>query len=130
MSRHAIIVIKNDNNEYLQYYDERWNSYLFLNCKLEDNFNDDTIKKYVADKLNIDINNITCKYISDKIHTKFSESAQKEKEYHHYFYKVIIDIPFSIDDNYKFFSYEKLMNDERIKKVNSDIIGFINELNL
>ena len=78
MSRHAIIVIKNDNNEYLQYYDERWNSYLFLNCKLEDNFNDDTIKKYVADKLNIDINNITCKYISDKIHTKFSESAQNE----------------------------------------------------
>ena len=33
MSKHAIIVIKN-NNKYLQYYDLRWDSYLFLNCKL------------------------------------------------------------------------------------------------
>ena len=31
----AIIIIKNKNNEYLQYYDERWNSYLFLNCRIE-----------------------------------------------------------------------------------------------
>lgn len=31
---HAIIIIKNEKGEYLQYYDERWNSYLFLNCKL------------------------------------------------------------------------------------------------
>ena len=129
MSKHAIIVIKNDNNEYLQYYDERWNSYLFLNCKLEDN-NENIIRKYVSDVLKVDINNITCEYISDKIHTKFSESAQKLKEYHHYFYKVIIGITFNISDNYKFLSYEKLMNDERIKKVNSDIIGFIKELNL
>lgn len=38
MSTHAIIIIKNENDEYLQCYDERWNSYLFLNCKLYDGF--------------------------------------------------------------------------------------------
>ena len=36
MGKHAIIVIKNEKNEYLQYYDKRWNSYLFLNCKMND----------------------------------------------------------------------------------------------
>ena len=34
MGIHSIIVIKNEKNEYLQYYDEKWKSYLFLNCKL------------------------------------------------------------------------------------------------
>ena len=28
MGKHAIIVIKNNNNEYLQYFDQRWNSFL------------------------------------------------------------------------------------------------------
>ena len=27
------MVIKNNKNEYLQYFDNKWNSYLFLNCK-------------------------------------------------------------------------------------------------
>ena len=46
MGKHAIIVIKNTNNEYLQYYDNRWKSNLFLNCKLDDNYNDETVKRY------------------------------------------------------------------------------------
>lgn len=33
MGKHAIMVIKNNKNEYLQYFDNKWNSYLFLNCK-------------------------------------------------------------------------------------------------
>ena len=79
-SRHAIIVIKNNENKYLQYYDERWDSYLFLNCKLSDN-NNEIVKEYVSKQLNIDINRITCIYVGEKVHTKFSESAKKEKEY-------------------------------------------------
>lgn len=129
MSKHAIIVIKNDDNEYLQYYDDRWNSYLFLNCKLEDN-DENIVKKYVSDILKVDVNKINCKYISDKIHTKFSESAKQEKEYHHYFYKVIINSEFNINNNYKFFSYDELKNDKRIREVNSDIVEFIKEFNL
>ena len=47
-SRHAIIVIKNNENKYLQYYDERWDSYLFLNCKLHDN-SDEIVKTEIVD---------------------------------------------------------------------------------
>ena len=34
MGKHSIIVIKNKKNEYLQYFDKKWNSYLFMNCKM------------------------------------------------------------------------------------------------
>ena len=49
----AIIIIKNKNNEYLQYYDERWNSYLFLNCRIESEFDIEKIKEEIRTKLNI-----------------------------------------------------------------------------
>ena len=78
-SRHAIIVIKNKENKYLQYYDERWDSYLFLNCKLYDDSNNEIIKEYVSKQLSIDINKITSIYVGEKVYTKFSESAQREK---------------------------------------------------
>ncbi len=68
--KHAIIIIKNLNNEYLQYYDERWTSYLFLNCKIEDKFDIEKVKIEVNQKLNV--NKIAVSYIMDKIHTKFS----------------------------------------------------------
>ena len=35
MGKHAIIIIKNEKDEYLQYFDEKWNSYLFVNCKMK-----------------------------------------------------------------------------------------------
>ena len=34
-SKHAIIIVKNMRGEYLQYYENSWNGYLFLNCKCE-----------------------------------------------------------------------------------------------
>lgn len=33
----------------------------------------------------------------------------------------------NLPDNYKWFSYDELKNDERIQKVNSDIVGFVKE---
>ena len=35
MHKHSIIIIKNERNEYLQYFDPKWNSYLFLNSKMK-----------------------------------------------------------------------------------------------
>ena len=37
MGIHSIIVIKNAQGKYLQYFDKRWNCYLFPNCKLPNN---------------------------------------------------------------------------------------------
>lgn len=133
MGKHAIIVIKNKNNEYLQYFDEVWNSYLFLNCKL-DEFSNEHIIDFVSKELNIGKESIKCELVGDKVHRKFSESAKLEKEYHHYFYNVVIDSldekKVLINNKYSWFSYDDLMNDERIQKVNSDIVSFIKEFNL
>ena len=135
MSKHAIIVIKN-NNRYLQYYDLRWDSYLFLNCKLLDNNMLEIVTDFVSKSLNIDKKYIKAKYIDFKIHKKFSESAKVEKEYTHYFYQVEVldNLPsndFIINNiQYKWFTYNELLNNKRIMTVNSDIVGFIKEFNM
>lgn len=135
--KHAIIIIKNDKNEYLQYYEKNWKSYLFLNCKLLDNFKEQDIVKEVIQKLKISNNDIKCNYLDDKIHKKYSVSDEKEKEYHHYFYSIEIEnMPslmkeqhFTIDSiQYSWYSLEELENDSRIQEVNSDIVGFIKKM--
>ncbi len=90
MSKHAIIIIKNSKNELLQYYDTRWESFLFLNCKLINDFESEVVKE-VSNKLHIQENEISCNLKMDEVHTKYSESAKMEKEYHHYFYNVKIE---------------------------------------
>ncbi len=136
--KHAIIIIKNSKNEYLQYYDKRWKSYLFLNCKLEENLKEkDIIIKEINKKLKISENNLQFNYLNDKIHKKYSVSAQKEKEYHHYFYNINIEnIPtimkeknFVINDiKFSWYNLQQLENDNRIQEVNSDIVKYVKEL--
>lgn len=137
MGRHAIIIIRNEEGKYLQYMDEKWNSYLFLNCKLEEDTRPDFIIDEVCERLILENEEIECSYIMDKIHTKFSQKDKRDKEYHHFFYTVEIeDMPefmkedtFEIDDiTYKWFSMEELENDERIQETNSDIIEFVKEI--
>lgn len=139
MGKHAIVVIKNDKNEYLQYFDERWNSYLFINYKLEGNFTNKDIIEKLSNELKIDKEEIECTYVAEKTHKKFSESAKKEKEYQHYFYTINIkNIPDKMkqksfifnDRKYKWYSFSELENDDRIQKVNSDIVGYIKEFNI
>lgn len=137
--RHAIIIINNSQGGYLQYYDSRWNSFLFLNLKMNKDFDDNDIKEDIHKKLDVSINSITTKFLMDKKHKKFSESAKIEKEYHHYFYLVTIDNisdlmkqeDFILNDiQYKWFTMEQLENDERIQKVNSDIVNYVKSLKL
>lgn len=136
MSKHSIIIIKNDKNEFLQYYDARWNSFLFLNCKLVENYEKEVIAD-VSSKLNIPENEISCKLEMDKVHTKYSESAKSLKEYHHYFFTVEIkDVPtimnqekFNINGiDYAWYNMDMLEKDERIQQVNSDIVNFVKEI--
>ena len=61
MGKHAIIIIKNKENKYLQYYDERWQSYLFLNCKINGADDIDIIRKNVEDTLGL--KDIISKYV-------------------------------------------------------------------
>ena len=132
---HSIIIIKNENGEYLQYFDTRWDSYLFPNCKLTNENHKQLINQYLIQNFNFLANEkYTIEYVMDKVHTKFSESAKVNKEYHHYFYNIKLDnIPnfmqnptFSANDKtFKWFSLTKLEEDKRIQQVNSDIVEFI-----
>lgn len=136
MGIHSIIVIKNDRNEYLQYFDERWNSYLFLNCKLPNGDDAGIVKEKISDALNIKKELIKVSLVGNKQHEKFSESDKINKEYVHYFYKV--DLDEKLEDNefevngikYKWFSYTDLMKNDRIQQVNSDIVQFVKEFNM
>ena len=47
LRKHAIIVIKNKKGEYLQYFEPSWQSYLFLNCKLENSYDTAKISEVV-----------------------------------------------------------------------------------
>ncbi len=139
MGKHSIIVIKNKNKEYLQYYDTIWNSYLFPNCKLSNNITNEIIINYIKEILNINKEEIACTYIGEKTHTKYSQKDKKYKEYTHYFYNVAINnlLPklkekeFIINNvTYTWLSNKELENKQRIKEVNSDIISYIKEFNL
>ena len=136
MGEHAIIVIKNEKNEYLQYYDKIWQSFLFLNCKLPNGNDTEIVKDKLFSEFKIEKEMIKVSYIGKKEHIKFSESAKTEKEYIHYFYNVKIDTDLIENmiklnsDKYKWFSYSDLLNDKRIQKVNGDIVGFIKEFNM
>ena len=132
MGVHAIIVIKNERNEYLQYFDNRWNSFLFLNCKLLDGENADIVK----DNLNVKKELIKVSLVVNKKHEKFSESDKIQKEYVHYFYKVDLNEKLNNEEfeingiQYKWFSYANLLKDKRIQQVNSDIVQFVKEFDI
>ena len=59
-----------------------------------ENFKEEDIVEEVTQRLKLSNNNLKCKYLDDKIHKKYSVSAEKEKEYHHFFYSSYIwEIP-------------------------------------
>ena len=134
---HAIILIKNKKDEYLQYYDKRWDSFLFLNCKLTDDNHIEIISDFLMQSLDLKLDNNQIIYAMDKVHEKYSESANKIKKYHHYFYVLEnIEMPedyktydFKVNDiEYTWLSLSEMENNERIQKVNKDILAFIKEI--
>lgn len=125
-SKHAIIIVKNIRGEYLQYYENSWNSYLFLNCKCENNKDIAKISDTVLEKLGI--KPLEIDYLFTKIHSKYSVKHEKMREYEHYFYLVDIGTEFMINNTkFKWFSMEELENDPEIMQINGDIISFVKE---
>lgn len=108
-SIHSIIIIKKDD-KFLNYYDDRWDMYLFPNIK--GNNIDEIKEKYNTDNVS---------FLFDKEHDKYSVSHGENRTYHHYFYEVKSDI----DGEY--FTLDELLEDPKVKENNSDIIGFIKE---
>ena len=108
-SIHSIIIIKKDG-KYLNYFDDRWNMYLFPNIK--GNNIEDIKKVYNTDNV---------KLLFDKVHSKYSLSHNEYRTYHHYFYEVNS----SIDGEY--FTLDELLDKPKVRENNIDIINFIKE---
>ena len=84
--------------------------YLFPNIKGND-------IEEIKNKYNT--NNV--KYLFDKVHEKYSIPNKETRTYHHYFYEVDKEI----DGEY--FSLNELLQKEKVKENNGDIIKFIEE---
>ena len=106
---HSIIIIKKEN-KYLNYYDDRWKTYLFPNIK----GNDIEEIKNMYHTENVEL-------LFDKVHDKYSPPNKEVKTYHHYFYIVKEDI------NGEYFTLDELLSIEKVRENNSDVIGYIRE---
>ena len=91
-AKHAIFIIRNKDGKYLQYHDKRWRSFLFLNCKIEDSFGSNQIKKFLWERLGMDKDSISIQFLKDMVHQKISVPSNTKKKYHHYFYLVEFDL--------------------------------------
>lgn len=110
-----------------------------MNCKMQNKDDKDKIIRKINESLLINSKCIKCEFIGEKTHKKFSESAKIEKEYVHYFYRIDLSNEIEkfnekefeiLNRKYKWFSFDELHKDERIKKVNSDILSYVKEFNI
>ena len=137
---HSIIVIKDEfntySNRYLVYHDKRWDCLFFPNYKQNMN-NEDYIIQHLSNELGIPAEDISLKFCMQKIHTKYSVPAEKDKVYNHYFYKATIkehpkgiqDDHFKVGDReYYWKTLEELEQDERVIANNLDIVNYVKEI--
>lgn len=137
---HSIVLIKDDfnrnPNRYLLYYDNRWNCKLFLNFHTvqgEDEDNIHNLENHV--KAELKTTPSSCRFAFERIHSKYSVSAQKEKYYQHRFYRMTLKNQsrvkkdsFEIDGKtYYWMSIAEMEKDTEIMEKNSDIVKFVKE---
>lgn len=137
---HSIVVIKDSYqkfpNRFLVYEDKRWDCEFFPNYKENPN-NEEFIKSHISSELKIEQRNIQLKFVSQKIHEKYSESAKENKIYSHKFYlATITDFPdftqqasFECDGKtYHWRSMSELEENSEVQKKNMDIVNYVKEL--
>ena len=106
---HSIIIIKKDD-KFLNYYDERWDTYFFPNIKGN---NIDEIKEQY------NVNEV--KLLFDKVHEKYSVPHNEVRTYHHYFYEIDSDV------EGEYYTLDDLLTLKNVKENNNDIINFLQE---
>ena len=138
---HSIVVIKDSfqkyPNRYLVYDEPNWdNCKFFLNYKENEN-NENFIRGHLSGELKVNPDKIKLQFKGQRIHPKYSVSEGKEKIYSHKFYLATIEeFPedmkkdtFEKDGRrYYWKSISELEADEKVRKYNSDIVGYVKEL--
>ena len=136
---HSIVAIKDTFNEYpnrfLLYYDARWKCYLFPNFK-DNADNESFIKEGISNKLKVKADGIDMMFLTRKRQQKYSESHKENRTYLHSVYKATIKkFPtaertdeFDMDGvKYRWMSIPEMESDDRIQKVNSDVVQLVKE---
>ena len=138
-SAFSLLIIKNKNNplQYLQCYDKRWKSYLFLYLHTNENEdkNIEKIKTFVCSNLNVAVEDVNIRFLFEKSHEKYSIPNKITRKYNHRFYEIDLSSfknyknnTFHIRGNkYTWMTLEEMMDNKTIMKKNSDIVGFIRE---
>lgn len=136
---HSIIAIKDTykefSNKFLVYDDSKWDCKLFPNYKSNQN-NEKFIVDHISHELKIREADISIRYLSQKIHEKYSQNHKEQRVYCHKLYFITIkqfpDImksnSFEIDGvQYYWMSISEMEKDNRIREVNQDIVDFVKE---
>ncbi len=137
----SIVVIKDSFNEYanrfLLYYDVDWDCKFFFNYHTMQEDNEKNIVARLSNELKIDKNAITVDYITEKIQSKYSERDKVNKVYEHrIYYANISDFTeltkqkeFEIDGKqFCWMTMEEMKKDNRIQKINDDVVSLVNSV--
>ena len=138
--RFSLIAIKDDfetfSNKFLLYYDAVWKCWFFFSFSTTDYDNEESIIQRLSNKLKVNRDCISLKYITTRIQPKFSEPDQVQKVYQHSLYRgKISDFPpdmlcneFEIDGTrYKWWTIEEMEQDIEIMEKNRDVVSFVKE---
>ena len=138
--RFSLIAIKDDfeefSNKFLLYYDEIWKCWFFFSFSTTDYDNEENIIQRLSNKLKVNRDSISLKYITTRIQPKFSERDKVQKVYQHSLYRgKILDFPsdmlcneFEIDGTrYKWWTIEEMEQDLEIMEKNKDVVSFVKE---
>lgn len=136
---HSIVAIKDTFNEYpnrfLLYYDTRWKCWLFPNFK-DNADNEGFIKEGISNKLKVKAEGIDMMFLTRRRQQKYSESHKEERIYLHSVYKATIKkFPsqerkdeFEVDGvRFKWMGIPEMEKDDRIQKVNTDVVQLVKE---
>ena len=121
----SLLAIRNNKNQYLQIYDERWQCWLFPYIRSTDD-NKSNVDAFAGNLLGTDVD---MSYVATAKHCKYSVSDKVYKIYNHKLYKLLVDteLPKLAEDDskYRWMSIDELEADESIIEKNDDIIAFV-----
>lgn len=126
----SLLAIVNPSGQYLQKWDNRWESWLFPYIRSTDN-NKSNMDAYASKMLD---EVVATKYVTCAKHCKYSVSDNVYKIYNHKLYKLLLNVVpqnmrehiFEIDGiKYRWMSIQEMEKDARIMEINEEIVAFV-----
>lgn len=114
----------NSDSKFLVYYDKDWKCWFFPNYKTIARGNVANLIKVLQNDLGIDVAG-NLKYLYRCVHYKYSEESKEVLPYDHTLYLCKLKELPDVQGNYKWLTVSEMLNDERIRKVNADVVAML-----